>query len=450
MSSPRTLVALVALLALLALPSAAQAEPSSPILTGTNPESPNFSTTPQIYGRAGGVGTSVVSRAFFGPVAAASDPNSTITIYTDAACAGPVAATGTLSQLEGSGIAVAVTPGSTTEYFATQIDPDEPGVPSACSSPGLTYRHVSGPPSAPSLTGVSPASPADHNAPRLFGSAEAGATVSIYTDPACAGAPLGAGNSVAFGSTGIEVFVADNSTTTFYAAAAWAGLLSGCSATSVTYQEVTAPPQDPGGQPGDPPPTGGVSPPAPTPGRPAPPQLHTVPGGRANNAVPRVVGSAARAASFEIFRSEDCGGARAATASVAEFAAGVPIRVEPNSTTRFSAVAIDSDGERSRCSPEPVAYVEDSAAPVTRITFGPGVKTRKRTAVFRFADITGEPAGVSYACKLDGRPWKACQSPWRVPRLGVKGHLVRVRATDLAGNQETAPAKRRFKVVGRS
>ena len=54
--------------------------------------------------------------------------------------------------------------------------------------------------------------------------------------------------------------------------------------------------------------------------------------------------------------------------------------VPENTATTFSAVSIGA--QRSACS-DPVTYTEDSLAPRTRITMGPGVKTRKRKAVFR-------------------------------------------------------------------
>jgi hypothetical protein len=443
--------ALVTICAASLLASRAEARPIAPTLTVTTPQSPGLSTTPRILGRAGGVGTSVVSRAFHPVGTAAVEPSSPITVYADPGCAGPVIATGTLSELEGAGIQVTVTPGSTTDFYATLSDLSEPEAErtSLCSSPGLTYRQVTGPPPAPLLTGVNPASPADENSPRVLGSAEDGASVAIYADPACASAPLAGGKAGAFASPGIAVSVADNSTTTFYATASWAGLLSPCSSSSVTFQEVTATPPGGEGPATNPPGAGGGGLPAPTPARPAPPKLRTAPGGRANDNTPRIVGTASGAVRAAIYDGDGCGGAPVATGSVAELAAGIPIRVAANSTTSFYGVAVDSDGERSRCTPEPVVYVEDSAPPLTRITFGPGMKTRKRAPVFRFADVTGDPPGTAFSCQLDRRPWRACQSPWRLSRVGAKAHVVRIRAIDAAGNQETVAAKRRFKVIAR-
>ena len=79
-------------------PAAQAVQPPAPALSGTNPASPNVSTTPRIFGSADGVITSVVSSAVGGgPVAQANNPTFTITIYTDSNCTGPVAATGTFA-----------------------------------------------------------------------------------------------------------------------------------------------------------------------------------------------------------------------------------------------------------------------------------------------------------------------------------------------------------------
>jgi hypothetical protein len=419
----------------------------SPTLTAVTPESPNFSTTPRILGRAGGVGTSVVAGAF-GPRTAAIDPTSTVTVYTDSGCTGAVTTTGSLNELEGAGIQVTVFPGSTTVFYATLTEPSEPGSPSSCSSPGLTYRQVTGAPAPPTITGVDPASPADDNAPRVSGSAEDGATVAIYSEPTCTSAALAAGSAAVFASGGIAVPVPDNSTTSFYATASWAGVSSACSASSATFQEVTLVPPPGEGPPAEAPGGGGISPltPAPTPGRPLAPKLHTVPGGRANNSTPLVAGSAPGASRVAVYGDEACHGDALTTGSAADLSAGIPVHVSANSTTSFAAISIDSDGERSRCS-EPAVYSEDSAPPLTRITFGPGVKTHKRAPVFRFADVTDDPPGTAFVCRLDKRPWRSCQSPWRLSRVGPKSHMVRIRAIDGAGNQEAVAVKRRFKVI---
>jgi NHL repeat len=97
-------------------------------------------------------------------------------------------------------------------------------------------------PAPPALTGTSPAAPANHNAPRIQGTAPAGSTVRIYTDNACTGSPV-SDTAANLTSAGIAVTVPDDSTTTFFATATDAGnITSACSSSSVTYVEDSTPP----------------------------------------------------------------------------------------------------------------------------------------------------------------------------------------------------------------
>jgi len=178
--------------------------------------------------------------------------------------------------------------------------------------------------------------------------------------------------------------------------------------------------------------------------KPQAPRIHTNPGGVANDTTPFVAGSTQAAESVVVYASEGCKGAPVAKGSVDQLQSGFQISVSPNATTTFSAAAVI--GQRSACS-EPVTYTEDSTAPRTRITMAPGVKTRKRKAVFRFKDITEDPPGTTFACKVDKRAWKPCASPFHLKHLKYGHHLVKIRATDLAGNHERKPVKRRFIVI---
>jgi hypothetical protein len=429
----------------LAFASSALAVPKAPELGGTYPASPGVSTTPRVFGWVSEI---IVSRlgGLRGPVArAGAGENEEIEIYATPTCSGPVVATGTASELENSGVQVSVGVGTTTAFSATNSDSS--GI-SACSN-SIEYRQVSDPPATPSVTGVDPASPADDNLPHVIGTAEDGATVSIYANPSCSGEPLGSGAASLFEGAGIQVNVPDNSITSFYAKASWGELPSSCSSSTATYQEVSAVAPGPGG--GDdggggagPTPTGG-GPPAPH-ATPAKPRLHTVPGGISNDSQPLVVGSAPGAIRVQIYKNAACGGHPAAAVSAAQFADGVPIVVTANATTHFYGEAIAADGTVSDCS-DSVSYVEDSSPPLTRITFGPGVKTRKRLAVFRFTDITEDLPGTTFLCKFDRGPWGACQAPLKLPHLRPKVHTLRVKAIDVAGNEEAVGASRRFKVV---
>ncbi len=78
---------------------------------------------------------------------------------------------------------------------------------------------------------------------------------------------------------------------------------------------------------------------------------------------------------------------------------------------------------------------------------GPGVKTRHRKAVFRFTDITDDPPGTHFYCKVNHRKWRTCNSPFRLRHLHTHRYVLRVKATDTAGNAETKGVKRRFKVI---
>lgn len=353
--SLRLLGAFAALAVALFAPATAHAEKlETLVLTQTTPKStssqPAGSTTPRVIGRGDGVITSGID---FGghrhsPISSVLDPNNEVVIYTDAACMGTAAATGTVGELEGAGIEVEVVPDSTTTFYATESDPAHVLETSDCSS-GLSYWHSS-----------------------------------------------------------------------------------------------SAPPEEPpsGEQPPSNPPTGNEKPPA---NAPLAPRLRTVPAGSANDNTPKIVGSAPGADAVKIFTNSGCDGAPVAKVSPGELAAGVELRVPDNSTTDFTGVAV-ANGKQSFCSPS-ATYVEDSTAPRTRITMGPGAKTRHRKVVFRFADSNGDSVGVRFACKVDRGKWKFCRSPFKLRHLGYRRHTLRVRGTDAIGNAEAKAAKRSFKVI---
>jgi hypothetical protein len=78
---------------------------------------------------------------------------------------------------------------------------------------------------------------------------------------------------------------------------------------------------------------------------------------------------------------------------------------------------------------------------------GPGTKTRRHKAVFRFADTSEDPLGASFQCKVDHRSWKPCHSPFKLRHLHFHRYVLRVRGIDAIGNAEAKPAKRTFKVI---
>lgn len=159
-----------------------------------------------------------------------------------------------------------------------------------------------------------------------------------------------------------------------------------------------------------------------------------------------VTGSAPGATTVKIFTDSSCDTSPVAKGSAAQFEAGFKLQVADNAAVAFYGVAIGPNGGPSRCS-DPVYYVEDSTIPRTRITMGPASKTRKRNAILRFMDTTGNAPGTAFFCKVDRAKWKQCSSPLRLKRLPLKRHTVRVKAIDPAGNAERKAAQRRFKVV---
>lgn len=288
--------------------------------------------------------------------------------------------------------------------------------------------------------------------------------IKIFEGAHCkGGTEVADGTAEALEGAGIPVSVAADSETTFSARQVdpehpaepsecstsltyWQGTVAGSPGSGSGGSENGGNGQTPGGSS-----TGGTSagggavgPATPAGGKPRAPQIHTGPSGVARDMTPLVVGSAPGADAVTLYASENCSGTPVVKGTPAELVAGFPVAVAANTTTVFSAVAIGA--QRSACS-EPVAYTEDSTAPLTRVTMGPGVKTLKRSAIFRFKDVTADPPGTAFACKVDKQKWKQCASPFHLKHLTLGRHVLQIRATDLAGNVEPHPVKRSFTVV---
>jgi hypothetical protein len=189
---------------------------------------------------------------------------------------------------------------------------------------------------------------------------------------------------------------------------------------------------------------GSVSSATPAGAKPDAPRIHMSPSPRSNDPTPLVVGSAPGAANVSIFANENCIGTPIAKGDASQLPSGFAVSVHENTATTFSAVSIGA--QRSACS-SPVTYTEDSTAPRTRITMGPGVKTRKHKAIFRFQDVTDDPPGTTFRCKVNKANWKPCDSPFSLKHLRPRRYLLKVQATDLAGNVEPHPVKRLFTVL---
>lgn len=97
------------------------------------------------------------------------------------------------------------------------------------------------PPATPSVSSISPASPAADEQPKVIGSADPGSTVRIYRSPDCTGGVAAVGTAAEFASPGLQARVAKAQTVSFYAnASTEAGGTSDCSASSVGYANTGA------------------------------------------------------------------------------------------------------------------------------------------------------------------------------------------------------------------
>lgn len=218
-------------------------------------------------------------------------------------------------------------------------------------------------------------------------------------------------------------------------------------------------------------------------GPPTPRLTGTNPASPNGSTEPAVLGEAEPGSSIKLYSTPDCSGAPAAVGAVDELeGAGIPVTVEPGSTTTFRATATDGSGDTSGCSTTSVTYrqAEEAAGggggaggagggsgdqggggqggegsrppdgephltPRTRITLGPALKTRARRPGFRFVDATGQ-SGTTFICRVDRRPWRRCRSPQRLKRLRPGWHVFRIKGFN-SGLWEQRAVRRKFKVV---
>jgi DNA-binding beta-propeller fold protein YncE len=291
-------------------------QPREPTLTGTVPESPANDNSPRIRGSV--------------------EEDSTVRLYATDDCSGAAVATGSGSELASPGLEVAVADDSTTTFHATATD--RAGNSSDCSASSITYTEDSTAPGKPTLTDTDPDSPGNDNSPLVKGTAEASATVEIYTTSDCSGAAAGIGSGSELASPGLEVSVADDSTTTFRAAATdRAGNSSGCSASSIAYTEDSTPPS-------------------------APTLTDTDPDSPANDNSPVVKGTAEASATVRLFTTSDCSRQSVTSGSGGAFASpGLLVYSVPDdSSTTFRATARDRAGNSSGCSSSSITYTEVS------------------------------------------------------------------------------------------
>jgi large repetitive protein len=95
--------------------------------------------------------------------------------------------------------------------------------------------------------------------------------------------------------------------------------------------------------------------------------------------------------------------------------------------------------------PNPTPPAPDVAPPATLLRSA-RIKQATRKATFRFG--SGEP-GSTFSCQLDKKKLRPCTSPKSYSKLKPGKHGFRVKARDRAGNRDTTPAVKRFKIKKR-
>lgn len=85
-------------------------------------------------------------------------------------------------------------------------------------------------------------------------------------------------------------------------------------------------------------------------------------------------------------------------------------------------------------------------APQTTLRGKPGKQLHDRTPTFRFAS---SESGSTFQCKLDGKPFRSCRSPFTTKRLTPGRHTFEVRARDDSGKLDPSPASYGFKILAK-
>src|SRR5713101_6806667 len=127
---------------------------------------------------------------------------------------------------------------STSVPSGATTGPIQVTTPAGSDVSGSDFVVDNTPPSPPTLASTIPASPANDNNPHILGTAEPLSAVELFTNSGCTGSPAGTGTANGSGNFNIQVTVADNTTTTFFAHARdAAGNISDCSTSGITYVE---------------------------------------------------------------------------------------------------------------------------------------------------------------------------------------------------------------------
>jgi hypothetical protein len=128
--------------------------------------------------------------------------------------------------------------------------------------------------------------------------------------------------------------------------------------------------------------------------------------------------------------------------SAADFLAVFPAP-RPNSAAPSEHACPRSDGGPSG---GPGGGPGQRGAPQTTLRRKPTRKTDDRTPTFRFGS---DESKSTFQCKIDGKAFKACRSPFTAKALSLGHHAFKVRARDQSGKLDPSPASYSFKVVAK-
>ncbi len=347
-------------------------------------------------------------------------------------------------------------------------------------------------PAPPTITDSTPVSPANTNEPVLNGTAAPQATVTVFTDGACAGTPVGTGTADAFGAFHVAVSVADDTATTFYATATDTTGTSICSPTGFTYVEDSSTPA----------PTFSETPTvlsgsteatfafsdtespvsfechldaAPFSTCASRQSYSSLSDGqhtfvvraidRLNNVSPAtsftwtvdtahplvnvtdkpplLTNRTSASFSFSATLAPDryecrLDGAAFATCVSPKLYTGLS-----DGSHTFSARTVSAGGTPSAATV--YTWTVDTVAPDTAIASGPPGSSSSATATFAF---TSTEAGSAFFCSLDAAGFTPCTSATGYTGLGSGSHTFRVQAVDLAGNADATPATYTWTIAG--
>jgi len=323
--------------------------PAAPVLSGTTPSSPSNVLTPSLNGSA--------------------ELGVTVRLYAAAACGGSAVASFGPTTVAAFSRPVTAAANSVTTFTATATD--AAGNVSACSAP-LTYTHDGDAPSAPVLTGTTPASPSGTvTNPTVNGTfSEPGASIDLFANGACSGTPTT--TLAAAGTTfAIAVTVSANSTTTFTALARDAiGNTSGCS-NAVTYIHDTS--------------------------GPAKPTLDSsTPASPSDVLTPTLAGSAEAGSTIKIYTTPTCTGTPVSgTADGTGHFVGIAVTASADLVTNFYASATDALGNASPCS-DAFPYTHDSGGPPKPAITSSNPASGSTDQSPNLSGTTGEPGVTTY------------------------------------------------------